>query len=404
MRDATAVVGAALVLVAAFGAAAAPATAGSASANAATDHCSYPITVTDATGTEVTIEERPQRMVALAPSAAQILWSIDADNRVVGMPVDYHTGYLDGTHGKIDVVSDQGQPVTEQIIKAGPDLVFAPNVITNETVRNLRDTGLTVYRFEAAESLEDVYERIELYGRLAGNYDEAGRVSADMQGQVDAIRSAVDGEERPRVYFDLGFGYTTGTDSFIGQMIDSAGGDNVAAGELNSSFAVLSDEVLAEKDPERIVVSGEDAEISKSTALNESTAVEEGNVVRVNSNFMNQNGPKNLEPLKRIASVFHPDAYESIDFGAVETPRPATCGAATPATATPDGDGSTATAEPTATPADTEEQSMAETTEASDDGGDVTPAATTGGSGPGFTAATGVVALLAAALVGRRRG
>jgi len=36
--------------------------------------CTFPVTMTDATGTDVTLSEEPTRIVTVNPSAAQILW------------------------------------------------------------------------------------------------------------------------------------------------------------------------------------------------------------------------------------------------------------------------------------------------------------------------------------------
>ena len=235
-----------------------------------------------------------------------------------------------------------------------------------------------------------MYAKIELYGRLTGNYDEAGRVSARMQGQVEAVRDAVSEAENPRVFFSLGRGYTAGENTFIGQLVEAAGGDNIAAGEINSSsgYGVLSDEVVAREDPEWIVQNGQFGTVPQTAAFNESTAVQEGNVVKVDRNFMTQNGPRNVQPLKQMAQAFHPDAYEGVDFSAVETPEPVSCSTPT-ATATETDEMDDAT--PTATPTATAGMDDATATETTSDGG------------PGFTAARALVALLAGALIARRR-
>jgi iron complex transport system substrate-binding protein len=425
MRDATAVVGAALLVLAAAGAVPAAAGAGAqasvagtgagaASAGGLADtHCTYPMTVTDATGTEVRIDEDPERLAALSPSAAQILWSIGADEETVAIPQDYYIGYLNDTEGKTDVVNDDGSIITEAVVGAQPDLVLAPNVVPDETVEALRDSGLTVYKFESAASLADVSAKVELYGQLTGNYEAAGQVSARMQGQVQAVRDAVSGAENPRVFFSLGGGYTAGEDTFVGQIVAAAGGDNIAAGEINTSngYGTLSNEIVTERDPEWIIQNGQFGTVPNTPAFNGTTAVQEGNVVRVNRNFMTQNGPRNVEALKTIAQALHPEAYESIDFSAVETPQPATCSTPTPtATPTPapptdstpeseagmDTDGTvTATtmdADGTATP----------TAESENGAASPAPETTASGDGPGFGAATALVALLAGALVARR--
>ncbi|QPV61450.1 ABC transporter substrate-binding protein [Halosimplex litoreum] len=424
MRDATAVVGAALVVLAAVGAvpaaagAGAPASAsdtgaGAASAGALADtHCTYPMTVTDATGTEVRIDEDPDRLAALAPSAAQILWSIGADDETVAIPQDYYVDYLNDTEGKTDVVNDDGSIVTEAVVGAQPDLVLAPNVVPNETVETLRSSGLTVYKFDAASDLEDVAAKIELFGQLTGNYEAAGQTSAEMRGQVQAVRDAVSGEDNPRVFFSLGAGYTAGEDTFVGQIVAAAGGDNVAAGEIDTSngYGTLSSEVVTQNDPEWIIQNGQFGTVPNTAAFNGTTAVQEGNVVRVNRNFMTQNGPKNVQALKTIAQALHPEAYEAVDFSAVETPQPATCSTPTPTAtptpapptdSTPESEGAMDT-DGTATATTMDTDGTATPTAESENGAGSPVGTTTSGDGPGFGAATALVALLAGALVARR--
>ncbi|MEF8772443.1 MAG: vitamin B12 ABC transporter substrate-binding protein BtuF, partial [Halodesulfurarchaeum sp.] len=58
---------------------------GSVTAQSETTDCSFPLTVTDATGEEVEIEEPPESVVTLAPSAAQTMWEIGAQEQVVGI-------------------------------------------------------------------------------------------------------------------------------------------------------------------------------------------------------------------------------------------------------------------------------------------------------------------------------
>jgi iron complex transport system substrate-binding protein len=99
---------------------------------------------------------------------------------------------------------------------------------------------------------------------------------------------------------------------------------------------------------------------------------------------MTQNGPRNVQPLKKMAQAFHPD--ESVDFSAVETPEPVSCSTPTPAATATETDGMD-----DATPTETGGMDDATATETTSDGG------------PGFTAAGALVALLAGALIARRR-
>ena len=82
MRDLFVVVVTLLVFTSALGMGTAGAHDGVA---AAQPECEFPVSVTDATGEEITIEEEPESVVAMQPSDAQILWEIGAQERVAGL-------------------------------------------------------------------------------------------------------------------------------------------------------------------------------------------------------------------------------------------------------------------------------------------------------------------------------
>ena len=353
--------------------------AGSALAQEPVD-CSFPVTASDATGAEVTVPDAPDRVVVLGPSAAQQVWAIGADDRVVGMPVNEYTAYLDG-RGEIEhVVGEDGQPVQEAVVGLEPDLVLAPNIVDNETVTALRNAGLTVYRYGEARSLADVTAEIETTGLLLGEFEAAARTSAEMQGTVEAIRTAVADADRPRVYYDLGGGWTAGERTFINDVIKTAGGRNIAAEAGIDRYATISPEIIAEQDP-AVIVTHEGRSLPTGAAINNSTAMREGNVVRLDANFINQPGPRNVVPLERLASALHPDAMANASVEGAEMPAPARCAGAVATDG--DSDGTTAADGTTPTP------TGAQTTE--------------GAAGPGFTATPALLALLLVGAMHRRR-
>ena len=69
--------------------------------------CSFPVETEDNTGQTVTVEEEPEEVVVLAPSAAQHMWEIGAEEKVVGMPVNQFTAYLEGSEERTNVVGDR---------------------------------------------------------------------------------------------------------------------------------------------------------------------------------------------------------------------------------------------------------------------------------------------------------
>ena len=294
--------------------------AGGAPAAAAQADCSFPYTATDQTGAEVTVDAPPGRIVVLGASAAQTLWEIGAKGQVVGMPVQPYTTYLDGAENRTPVMNEGGFTVNvEQVVGLEPDLVLAPNIIPAETVTRLREAGLTVYRFEAAGSIEDVYGKTRLMGRLTGHCAGAESTVGWMQARLAVVSEAVAGEERPRVVMPLGGGFIAPEGSFLDAMITAAGGRNIAADANITGYQQVSPEVIVEQDPEWIVRPSTLPESEIRTAgYNQTTAIRLDQIVVVDANLANQPAPRIVHPIEAIAKALHAAAYAAAN----ETPTP----------------------------------------------------------------------------------
>lgn len=276
-------------------------------AGATQDACSFPITESDATGTQVTVDEEPQRIVTLSPSAAQTMWEIGGREKVVG--VTKHATYLDGAEAK-ENVSGAGMTtvVPEKVVALQPDLVLAPNIVDDETVRTLRDSGLTVYKFEESESIEDIYAKTELIGALTGECQGASETVTWMKDRVRTVERAVEGEERPKVLFAMSGGFTAGEGTFVNQVIETAGGTNVGAEAGIQGYQQISREVVVEQQPEWIIVP-DDAPVPDE--YGDTPAAQRNQTVSVNSNYISQPAPQIVHAITELASTLHPDAYQA---------------------------------------------------------------------------------------------
>jgi len=350
--------------------------------------CSYPLTVTDETGTEVTLEEEPQRIVTLSPSASQTLWEFNASGKVVG--VADTAGYLEGASEK-EVVTE-GQTIrTEVIVGLEPDLVIAPDIIPNEKVEQLRSAGLTVYNVNASTNFADVYAKTERIGALSGECVAANATVTDMRERVTAIRDAVADEESAGGLYVF-FGFTTGNGTFVDSIVTSAGLTNVATEVGISGFGPVNQEVVANNSEaiEWLVLNDNPASHPSGDVYNQTYALQNDQTVVLNENYLNQPAPRTVLALENLTRAVYPDAYAEAQAAVEATPTPSP-------SPTP-----TETPEPTptetdamATPTDTPESMATETPEP-------TPT-TTAGDGPGFTAAIGVLAVVLVALFARRR-
>ncbi|MFC7080981.1 PGF-CTERM-anchored ABC transporter substrate-binding protein [Halorussus caseinilyticus] len=351
-------------------------------ASAVQSNCSFPVTATDATGTEVTVEQKPENVVTLGPSEAQTMWEIGGKSQVVGLTK--YASYLDGSDSRTNV-SGAGRSYVnvEKVVAEDPGIVLAANIVSNETVQKLRDAGLTVYKFEKAKSLEDIYAKTTLVGELTGNCEGASETLSWMKDRISTVRSAVEGSDAPRVFVSQGAGWTAGENTFINRMVELAGGNNVAVEANVSGYGKISEEVIVAQNPEWIVQLGAFGAYPKTDAYNGTDAVKNGRVMTVSNQNVSQPAPRVVYAIVKMAEAFHPDAFAAAN--ATTT--------ASETTTTQPTESTTESAPETTTEGAMEGDSTETTTDAED---------STGGT-PGFGVPVALAALAGAAMLARRR-
>lgn len=281
----------------------------------------YPLTVTDDAGRRVAVEAEPQRIVSLAPSNTEIVCAIGACDRLVGVTdFDDHPPEV----GEIEDVVIAAVVDVERVVAAEPDLVLAAgNELTPSTViQQLDELGLTVLVLYP-ETLEAIYDDIELLGRVLDRASAASEVVGDMQRRVDAVVAAVAGAERPvtlyEVYHAEGLTYTAGDGSFLASLLELAGAEPVTG----DPQGLLPPEELVAADPELILLgtASYDAALSdpqtalrtvaERAAWSDLRAVRDGNVVPYRDDVVTTRpGPRIVEGLEALARAIHPDRFE----------------------------------------------------------------------------------------------
>jgi len=359
---------------------------GTADAPAQTDDaCGFPVEMTDATGTTITLNESPDRITTINPSAAQTLWELGEQDRVVG--VSQFALYLDGADERANVSAEFGASV-ERVVDTEPDLVLAPNS-SSADVEPLREQGLTVYHFPAATSIDDIAEKTERIGRLVGACDAASETNAEMYDAVDAAENRTADVDRPAALYPLGGGYVAANNTFIDAIMNAGGTDNVAA--EYEAYPQLSDEVILETNPELMLVTDPEAAILDQEPYASTTAGTEGNYVVMNQNYLNQPAPRSViestTTLSEAVTEMQTDAEGSTDGSSGDGE-----------------DGSTSDGEDGST-GDGEDGSSGDGEDGTTGDGDAEGDGTdenTGAESPGFGVVAAALALLATGLLARR--
>jgi len=270
----------------------------------------FAVTVTDSHGDELTFEEPPERVVALAPSFVEILCAVDACGVLVA--VDENSNYPPAVES---VTKLSGfDPSVEEIVASEPDLVvisFDPGGLQEA----LEGLGITVLFLDAPQSLAGVYDQIALLGDVMDKREEAEGLVADMQSRVADVTSLLPVGGGPSIYHELDSTlFSAGPGSFIADLYDVLGAANIA-NETGSAFPQLSNEAIIDANPQVIILAdeglGESPEsVAARAGWNVISAVETGRIHGVDPDLISRPGPRIVDALDELAILLYPEVFE----------------------------------------------------------------------------------------------
>jgi iron complex transport system substrate-binding protein len=271
----------------------------------------FPATLTDFQNRSVTVPARPDRLVSIGPSITAFLFALGAGPRVVGVD--------DFSDEPAEAASREhvgGIKVNfEKVVALKPDLVFTVK-FSDGTIEKLQSASLNVLVVDP-QSVSDVAKTATLLGKAVGADGEA--LSRSIQQRVDAVKAKTATlTVRPRVYHEIDASdptkiFTVGPGSYINDLIDIAGGTNIAA-RAASAYPQLSAEEILRTDPEIIVLAASDyaakpAQVAARQGWSVIAAVKNGRIFTIEPNLINRPGPRVGEAAEAYAKLLHPELF-----------------------------------------------------------------------------------------------
>ena len=252
----------------------------------------FPVTIDTPTG-EVTLEERPERIVSLSPSATEILFAIGAGEQVVA--ADAYSNYPD----QAPTTDLSGyDPNVEAIIGYEPDLVIVANDI-NELEASLTALDIPVIINPAPVDVEGGYDGMAALGLATGHADEAAAAVAGMRAAMDDALSGAPTDAEVRIYHELDETFfSASSHSFIGSVYDAMGAVNIAdeADTDQTGYPQLTEEAVVAADPQLIIIPSQASYTAEDVAArpgwSEVSAVKNGKIIVVDSDISSRWGPR----------------------------------------------------------------------------------------------------------------
>ena len=275
------------------------------------------LTFTDGLGRQVTLNRPAQRIVSLAPSNTEILFAIGAGKQVVGR--DQLSDFPEDAKAVTDIGSTFDALNTELIVAQKPDLVLAAEINTPEQVNQLENLGLTVYYLKNPLTLEGMYDNLNVVAQMTGHTQETAKLVESLKARVAAVDEKIAPlSARMNVFYELdgtdpAKPYTAGKGTFITQLIDRAGGHNIAADI--EGYPQLSLEQVVAADPAFIILG--DARygitpesIAQRPGWESLSAVKDGHVVPFNDDLVSRPGPRLVDAFEELAKLLRPELFQ----------------------------------------------------------------------------------------------
>jgi iron complex transport system substrate-binding protein len=270
---------------------------------------SYPVTLKDGAGRNVTIPAEPKRVISVAPSNTELVFALNKQSILVGRSQfdDYPADVQ-----QIESIGGFAPPNYEQIVGMKPDLILAIGGSKDAVDKLTNDYKLNVYVLNP-QNFDGLYAGIKDLGVVLNAQEQAGKVVADMQQSVKEITDKVaQAKSKPKVFYEVWNDplMTTGDGTFINDLIKLAGGENVGAAVKGWSNFSLEQLAAANPDIYFTSVKEEAPKVKERKGFENIKAVKESKVLAVvDENLIVRPGPRLVLGLKWFAETLHPELF-----------------------------------------------------------------------------------------------
>jgi len=210
-------------------------------------------------------------------------------------------------------------PNLEAILGLKPDLVLGQDFIRPDTLAKLEQLRVPVFLM-SPKTVEDIFGHINTVGRLVGHEKEGRLVVQGLRDRLAEVGRRLTRAKRIRVFYVVNTDplISIGSASFIHQMVELAGGENIA-GRMTMPYPKVSLEEVIRKDPEVIIFpigttegipEAEQNGWRKWTGL---SAVVHNRLYQVQGVLVNRPGPRVVEGIEVLAHLLHPELFSSKD-------------------------------------------------------------------------------------------
>ncbi|MFO8059012.1 MAG: cobalamin-binding protein [bacterium] len=256
----------------------------------------------------------PERIVSLAPSVTEILFSLGLDDRIAGV-TDF-CDYPAEARQKPTIGGFKGKSL-EAIVGLNPDLVIGTRDGNQRNIiQKLNRLGIRVFTTEPA-TLTGVIESVRKIGKVTDQQEQAEELARRLERRLVRVSSRVQDADRAKVLFvyDREHMILAGPGTFADDMIRWAGGENLAA-DARMPYPRFSMETVLSRRPEVIVEGVMGSQAGEGSGAREFwtrweslPAVKNDRILLMDQDLLARPGPRIFDGLYKLARALHPERF-----------------------------------------------------------------------------------------------
>jgi iron complex transport system substrate-binding protein len=249
------------------------------------------------------------RIVSLAPNITEAVCAVGAADLLVGRTsaCNYPPQVMD----TVPVIGGFGVPSLEMLAKVRPTLVFDCDLADESVGLRIDAMGLRRQRI-ASSTLDDIPGMLREIGSLTGHEAEGNALADRISSRLTELRRKSKEGHIPRVYAEIWHDpmTTTGSGTFLSDLIALAGGVNIGNAAKRDYFQISAESVIS-AEPEVILClymeeqAGAAEAVKKRPGWQHLAAVRNGDVYdRLNNDVLLRPGPRVLEGVEMLKKCF----------------------------------------------------------------------------------------------------
>jgi len=272
----------------------------------------------DREGFAITLPDEVNTVISIGPSVTEVIVALGMGDKIIA--ADRFSDNIPGLAEGIAVL-DLLLVDAEYLIELNPDIIFVTGLTRSRSdddpMRLVSDAGITIIYVPTSISIDAIIEDIRFIAGVMDAHDAGEDIISDMQAELEAIRQIAYGITETRtVFFEISPApsiWSLGTNTFINEMIELIGAENIFADK--DGWVGVADEVLLEANPDVIITSvnfidNPVEEIISRPGWGAITAVQNGDVFQVTTNYVNRANHNIIRGLREIAAAVYPDYFQ----------------------------------------------------------------------------------------------